>query len=203
MTETQQAGEQKTALEREIDQSFEYLMSPLGGEPHVRERERAIAFMLAHPQLSHPRLLAALKAKPTALDAPVMIELLPAFGLNDSIPMLEEIMMLGAEIVSRSAGLALGRHPSKRAHEALLRGLKSPRAESIVGAAAGLAVQTSQRPCDALAGLSNHEDPIVRYHVIQAAAKLKCIAVHELTKIAAEDPDDNIRSLAANLLNPG
>ncbi|HEV7684675.1 MAG TPA: hypothetical protein VGO68_21375 [Pyrinomonadaceae bacterium] len=193
--------EQQLASDAEIERRLHELMSPIGGGPHLRDRERALDFLLEHAEQSHPRLLTALRANPTALNAPAIIEVLPLFGLEDSLPLLEEIMFLGAEIISRSAGLALGRHPSAEAGPALLRGLQSEQAETIISAADGLAMRTDINACDELVDQLRHDNATVRHHVLQAADKLRCVGPTELANLAAVDPDVDVRSLATNLMS--
>jgi len=202
VSEENQHAQPPAASESEMEENFRTLLSPFGSEPHRRARQRAINFLLAHADESHPRLLAALRANPTALDAPSIIEVLPLFGREESVPLLEEIMSRGDEYASRSAGVALGQHPSPSALESLLRGLESHSNETLIAAADGLAARGDGSACEALRKLVRHHDAAVRYHVVRAAGKLGCLGPDELAALAETDPDADVRALAESLERP-
>lgn len=201
MSEEHLPAQGSGSSEAEINEKLQTLLSPLGSAQHLRARERAAHFLLAHADQSHPRLLAALRANPTGLKAPAIIEVLPLFAHEESVPLLEEVMALGAELVSRSAGLALGRHPSKNARQALLQGLRSALPEIVIAAADGLSVRADDTSCGALRDLVKHEDPTVRNHVIQAAIKLQCFGRSELANLSEDEADEDVRALVQQTLS--
>src|SRR5467141_3883494 len=108
----------------EVEQQIQALLSSRGHEADRREHDRALAFLLAHADEAHPRLLALLGPQSAALPV-AAVNALPLFGRADSVPVLEKLMREGAELISMSAGQALGRHSRAEALEALLRGLEA------------------------------------------------------------------------------
>jgi len=183
----------------EVEAQIRALLSPRGHEADRREHDRALAFLLAHPDKAHPRLLALLD--PAQPYVPVAaVNSLPLFGRAESLPVLERLMREGAGLSSMSAGQALGRHPQPRALQALLRGLKHDRDETKAAAAEGLLTRGDKAACQALRALLNHPSYEVRYHVVNAAGKLGCLARDELARIAGTDGESDIRDLASSLL---
>jgi len=192
--------QQNTPAEDELDLHLRFLLSPFGDEPSLRQREQSLQYLLAHADQAHPRLLEMLKRNPTALDAPAIIEVLPRFARSESVPLLEEIMSLGEEIVSRVAGAALAQHPDAGAMDALRRGLRSPTHETIIAAADGILLCGDRAACSELKNLVSHNDPIVRYHLIQAASKLDCFGRDELESLKQNETDADIRALITRKL---
>jgi HEAT repeat protein len=88
----------------------------------------------------------------------------------------------------------------KHWHVALIRGLTQANPNSIVAAADGLMTCNDATACSALVAAITHDDPTVRYHIIQAAATLNCLDERQLTAIAHNDPDRDVRDLAMRLL---
>jgi hypothetical protein len=176
-----------------------FLMDPFGDEPHRRQREQSVAYLLAHAAEAYPRLLAALQANPTALNAPCLIEVLPLFGRTDNVPLLEDILARGSGTVCAAAGDALGRHPDAGAREALLRGLGAPRPETVTAAVDGLMVRGDPSVCPVVKSVAGHRDPIVRYHAVRAAGALGCLSREEIEDLEKTDPDLDIRNLAREL----
>lgn len=188
--------------EAELESHLRFLMDPFGDEPHRRQREQSVAYLLAHAAEAYPRLLAALRANPAALNAASIIEVLPLFGRPESVPMLEDVLARASDPTAAAAGDALGRHPGDEARAALLRALTSPRPEAVSAAADGLMVRGDRSACPALAAVLGHADPVVRYHAVRAAAALGCLTPERLEALEREDPDPDVRSLAAGL-RPG
>jgi HEAT repeat protein len=173
----------------DIELHLRFLMDPFGDEPHRRQRELSVHYLLAHADRAYPRLLQALQANPVALNSPSIIEVLPLFARSDSVPILEDIMRRGVEQVSSVAGQALGRHPDAGAKDALLRGLKSRHAEVIAAATDGLMVRGDPSACSDLKLLVRHENPNVRYHAAHAASKLGCLDRSEIEELSSVFPD--------------
>lgn len=185
----------------EVDVQIQALLSPHGHEAERRAHDQALAFLLEHADEAHPRLLGFLD--PAQPYVPVaVVNSLPLFGRADSVPVLEKLMREGADMISLSAGQALGRHPHAEALQALLRGLKHDRDETKVSAAEGLLTRGATKSCQALSELLNDPSYEVRYHVINSAGKLGCLSREDLGEIARNDSEADIRELAAKLMQP-
>lgn len=186
----------------EIEIHIGFLLQPFGGSADVRRREASITYLLAHADRAYPRLIALLQANPTALNAPRIIAALPRFARADSVPLLESILLRGAELASEAAGQALGLHPDPSAAAALSRALQSTSVITVNAAADGLLLRGGPlEACRGLLSLAAHPDSNVRYHAIRAAARLGCLNKAALTRWADDDPDVNVRNLARELLS--
>jgi HEAT repeat protein len=183
----------------ELERQLRALADPRGGGPHDRRRERAAQYLLEHAAEAHPRLMEALRAKPTALDAPVIIQILPRFGRPESVPLLHEILLRNLEVPSRAAGEALGRHPDPAARAALLRALESAGRETLIGALDGFLLRGDASMGGALKPMLAHRDPGVRYRAMRTAAALGVLSREQILSLEQSDPDPDIRALAREL----
>lgn len=183
----------------EVEKQMRALLSTRGHEADRREHDRALAFLLAHADQAHPRLLALLD--PSGYVPVAAVNALPLFGRAESVPVLETLMREGNDLISLSAGQALGRHPHPDARDALLRGLEDSREETKVGAIDGLMTRGDASVCRRLQRLLDHPGYEVRYHAVKAAARLGCLTADELKQIAEKDNEQDIRDLASTLMS--
>lgn len=189
----------KTLHDAEVEQQVTLLETPFGGDPHQRDRDRAAAWLVAHPDRAYPLLAARVDA---GLAGVAVIELLPRFARAESIPRLERLLA-GPEATAWEAGQALALHPQAIAGEVLRRSLgNSDRAIAIIAADA-LGVRGHVDDCPALVRLLSAPDAGVRYHVVQASGKLGCLTREALDSLARTDLDSDIRELATRLLSHG
>ena len=179
----------------ELETQVMLLQSPFGDGPHLREREAAARWLLEHADRAYPRLLAMARAG----TGPAVVELLPAFDRVDSVAVLEELLG-GPERVAWVAGRALARQRGPEALAALRRGAQLSDPEAAVAAVDGLATRGDRAGCPELAKAAEREDARVRYHAVQAAATLGCLSPAALAALAHDDPDAEVRALAARLL---
>jgi hypothetical protein len=180
----------------ELDAQLMLLESPLGGEPDVRERERAAAWLLAHPDAAHPALL-ALVADGRA--GPAAIELLGRFGDPASVAPLAALVDT-AEPTGRAAAQALASHPAPAALDALSAALAAG-GDGAPRAADALAVRGDVGACPALRTAVGSADAVLRYHALQAAGALGCLPPdEELAALADADADADVRELARSLI---
>ncbi len=179
----------------ELDLNLMFLKSWFGDEPNQRERREAIDYLLAHADEAYPRILAQLEARPGALDAPALIQVLPLFRREESIGVLEKILAGGDSRVCRAAGEALGRELSPRAPVVLLQALESDLREVRIGAAIGLGVRQDPSACMALERRLGPAEPVERYYLVQALAQIGC-GDEALWQRLEDDPEADIRALA-------
>jgi hypothetical protein len=177
----------------EMEVHLHFLTDPLGDEPHQRQRERSIQYLLDHANESYPRLVAALAANPTALNASAIIDILPLFRRAETVPLLTDIMLSGVEGLSEAAGKALGRHPDPAARAALIAGLGSDLPESVSAAADGLMVRADRSVCSELKASLQIREPIARSHVFQAASRLGCLTQEEMDAFGHAYPELRIQ----------
>ena len=180
----------------ELDTQIALLESPLGGEPHVRERQQAAAWLLAHPERSYPRLLAK-AAEGSA--GPAAVELLGEFGRADSVPVLAALLD-AAEPTAHAAAQAMAQHPSPTALAALRDGLRSG-GDRAARCADALGARGDASACPDLQVAAKAPDARLRYHAVQAAAsrEMRCLSPAQLAEIEVSDPDADVRALARRM----
>jgi len=188
----QVADEGDTELETQIM----LLQSPFGDESHLRGREAAARWLVEQADRAYPRLLAMARAGEAG---PAVVELLPAFGRAESVGVLEALLA-GPERLAGVAGQALARHHGPEALAALRRAVELGAPEAAVAAADGIATRRDPAACPELTKAATREDARVRYHAVQAAGSLGCFSRAALTTLANQDPDTEVRALAAKLL---
>jgi HEAT repeat protein len=181
--------------DQEVETQIMLLETPFGDGPHKRERDRAAAWLVEHPDRAYPNLLALLEAGRAGAG---VIGLMPTFDRKESIPPLARLLA-GPEPVAWPAGQALARHTDPSAGAALRAALASPEPEVAIAAADALATRGDPRDCSALSGVLGARDARVRYHVVQAAATLGCLDAVRLESIARSDDSADVRDLASRL----
>ena len=174
MSEKNQSCLASAASDPELERSILFLQGPLGDGPHQREYLQAVQYLLDHAAQAHSRLLGLLKSE-RATNPYAVIEILPRFGLQESVPILAELMARGPTNLCQASAQALAVHPLDDAREALIRGLSLARKDVVIAAADGLMSRRDAMACSALKKLLTHPDPDLRYHVIQAAGSLSCL----------------------------
>lgn len=206
MSEKNQFAHATAGSDLELEQSILLLQGPFGDGPHQREYLQAVQYLLDHAAQAHSRLLGLLQSE-RATNPYAVIEILPRFGLQESVPILAELMARGPTNLCQASAQALAVHPLDDAREALIRGLSLARKDVVIAAADGLMSRGDAMACPALKKLLTHPDPDLRYHVIQAAGSLSCLKRVTLSAIARDDQSDEIRELAKQFIqiatNPG
>jgi len=183
----------------ELDSNLRAYLSARGDAPSLRARAAALDWICAHPGKVQPRLVSMLS--PDATTAPTaVLSALARIGAASSVPAMEELLRRGNAEVSLAAAEALAAHQSPRAAASLRRALRSR-----VGLGAVSAARVSARRFDAaiLPLLQNAllgEDALLRFHALRAAVRLGGVSVDRLERMASEDPDPDVRRLAAELL---
>ena len=178
----------------ELDGRIAMLELPLGGEPDVRERERAAEWLLDNADRAYPELLARAKAGHAG---PAGIELLARFGRGDSVPVLA-VLLEAMDPQGMAAARALAAHPDPAALAALRAALRSGGDRAVLAADA-LGARGDASACPELEAAATDDDERLRYHAIQAAGALDCLSSARLEEIAASDSDADVRELAGRL----
>jgi HEAT repeat protein len=110
---------------RELERQLQVLLAPYGGAGNLRDREQALAYLLAHADLAHPRLVEIVRAHAPGTHTIVAMDALARFGREEGVTALETALLHGSEAVRLAAADALARHPSRRALEVLARAARS------------------------------------------------------------------------------
>jgi len=167
------------------------LSRPKGGHPaDVRERDRAVAWLLEHPERAYPTVLARATTSPG--DAS-LIELLGRFRKVESTSVLMQAFQR-PEPVRRYAAAALGLSPDPEARKALIEALAEPSTQ--VAAIAGLEASGDATLGPRIRELLRSPTAEVRWVAVHACKSLGCISEQELSELARGDADPSVRELA-------
>ena len=172
------------------------VLSPLGEPTAQRERERAMTLLLRdHRDRARAELLAAVRARPTGLEVPAILAVLPLLGGAEQVPVLESLLVGEDADVAGYAGIALGRLEEPEAADAVRRALSSP-SEQVASAGADAAwARRDPALCGPLRDRLDHPSPTVRYHVAHGLVALGCLTPGERTALAASEPDPDVAAL--------
>lgn len=169
-----------------------------GSAPDLRERDRAIAWLLANADRAFPDVLGRAAAAPADV---VMLDLLGRFRRPEATPVLARAFALGDPPRRYAAG-ALGASPDPAARTVLRDALTSPKPGDVAAALAGLGVSADPLVCPDVRARLADADAEVRWAAVQAGGALGCLSAAELATIARDDADPEVRKLAAGLVAP-
>lgn len=196
---------QQAEVWAELQRRVRAIQTPFGDEPHLRQREAALDWLLAHSDLAHPVLLDLLQSG-RATNRKAMMMAIARFGRLESVVVLQQALMAGDE-AAWTAGAALAAHPAPEALDVLFSALQSEQSIVVIAAADAVMARADRRACATLKVALNQLDnatrlsDAMRYHIVQAAGSLGCLDSEFLAYLATSDPDDDIRTLAADFLN--
>lgn len=178
----------------ELESRIALLELPIGGDPDMREKERAAEWLLAHADRSYPELLARAHTRRAGA---ATVELLGRFGRADSVPALAALLE-GDDPRGLAAARALAAQSGPDALAALRQALCSGGDRAVLAADA-LGARGDAGACPDLEAAALDRDPRLRYHAVQAAGSLGCLSSDRLAEIEASDPDADVRALAGRL----
>jgi len=178
----------------EFESRIALLELPLGGDPDVREKERASEWLLAHAARTYPELLARAR---DGRAGPATVELLGRFGRADSVPVLAALLE-GDDLRGLAAARSLAAQSGPEALAALRQVLRSGGDRAVLAADA-LGARGDAAACPDLEAAALERDPRLRYHAVQAAGALGCLSSVRLAEIETSDPDADVRALAGRL----
>ena len=172
----------------EIDRRIDVLLTPSGDPQFQYYKGEALAWLLAHADEAHPRLMALCEdVEPPG----VLIEALPQFGRAESVPVIERALRGASDPSTVVAAQALARHPHPSARVALEHALGDPRDQVVASAADGLAARGDRAACPALEGARGHANAEVRGRIDKARGAIGCkrgVGRSAETAAAASDP---------------
>jgi len=169
---------------------------------HAHERDRAVAWLLEHPDEARPVLIDLVRAATPSAATPGAIDVLGRMGRDEDVPLLADVLMRADPSLTWETAQVLGRHRSPAAVAALLDGLRHDQIE-VVGAAAvalgGRGDEVARPPLEALLG---HPSEIVRYRAVYALKRLGASSSRErLRAHYATETSDQVRQLIAEVVN--
>jgi len=182
-------------LDPEVVRHLAALHIRAGSPPDVRQRDRALAWLLEHTDRALPVALAQVADAPLDL---VLVDLLGRFRrLETTAPLLRAF----ADARTRTyAAAGLGLSPDPEARAALRGALDAPDSSTVVAALSGLAASGDAAACADITPKLTATHAEVRWMAVEAAARLGCLSRDFLEDIARTDPDADVRALAVRRL---
>jgi HEAT repeat protein len=172
------------------------VLSPYGHPAARRERGQAMTLLLRdHRERARAELLDAVRSRPASPQLPGILEVLPLFGGDEPVPVLESLLAGADPDVAGHAGIALGRLPGPAAEVALRRALASPLPQVAGAAADGAGVRGDGGLCEPLRARLGDPSADLRYHVVHALLTLGCLDAAQRADLAAAEPDTDVRNL--------
>jgi HEAT repeat protein len=163
-----------------------------GSPPDLRERGRALAWLLDHADAAFPVALRRAEAEPG--DA-VLLDLLGRFRRAEATPLLLRAFADARTRLVAASGL--GMSPDPGAHAALRRALDSSDPGEVFAALSGIGAGGDTAFCPDVRRQLGAADTDVRWTAVEVGARLGCLEEGELAALSADDPDADIRALAA------
>lgn len=179
----------------EVDLRIQSIETPFGDGPHQRQSEVARQWLRAHADVAYPRLL----RRAQTAGSPAVYAALADFARSESVPVLARALAAGGPHTD-AAARALALHPQGTAGQALREALDQSDPLICMAAADGLLMRADRADCAALRARLTDPDALVRYHVLQAGARLGCLDQAVMASIARTDADTDVRNLAAKML---
>lgn len=181
--------------DEEVERNLAQARIRAGSPPDVRERDRAIAWLLSNADRAFPEVLRRAEASPE--DA-VMIDLVGRFRRPEAVPLLERAFAQG-DRVRPYAAAGLGQSSAPAARAFLVQTLSSSVPAEVAAALGGLEATRDLAVCPDVRTRLDAEDAEIRWSAVHAAASLGCLSAAEIAAIAQGDADAAIRQLAADL----
>jgi hypothetical protein len=166
-----------------------------GSAPDLRERDRAMAWLLAHAERSLPVALA--RAEQAPLDA-VLVDLLGRLRRPETTALL--VRAFADERLRPYAAAGLGQSPDPAARAALRRALASVDPGQVAAALAGLGASGDRALCADILPRLQAPDAEVRWMAVEVGSRLECLDRAALEEIARTDTDATVRALAQQRL---
>lgn len=184
------------AMDAEVAKHLSAIHTPGGSETDLRDRQRAIAWLVANADRSFLPALGA--AESTPQDA-ALIDLLARYRRKEATPVFVRAFALG-DPTRRYAAAGLGMSPDPAARAALIALLESKVAAEVEAALAGLEASGDAKECPRIVAHLKSASVEVRWRAVHAGATLGCLKKTELEAIARDDADALVRDVAKEAL---
>ena len=183
-------------MDAEVAKHLRAIHTPGGSETDMRDRQRAIAWLVANADRSFLPALAAAESAPH--DA-ALIDLLARYRRKEATPVFVRAFALG-DPARRFAAAGLGMSPDPAARAALVALLASKVAAEVEAALAGLEASGDAKECPRIVEHLKSSSVEVRWRAVHAGAALGCLKKTELEAIARDDADAVVRDAAKEAL---
>jgi len=162
-----------------------------GSPADLRQRDRALAWLIEHADRAWPTVLA--RAEEAPQDA-VIIDVLGRLRRPEATALLRRAFAHERTRGSAAAGLGMSPDPAARAF--LREALTSPQPADVVGALAGLGASGDRTVCGDITPQLQSANAEIRWTAVDAAMKIGCLEAAALDRIARDDPDPDVRARA-------
>ena len=166
-----------------------------GSPPDLRQRDRALAWLVEHSDRTLPVALARAEEAPQDV---VLVDLLGRLRRPEATSFLRRAFADDRTRTYAAAGLGMSPDPAARA---VLRGaLESKSPGEVAAALAGLGASGDPAVCADITPRLQDGNAEVRWMAVDAGSRLGCLNRPQLEAIAREDSDATVRALAAERL---
>jgi hypothetical protein len=179
----------------EVDHQLTALHIRAGSPPDLRQRDRALAWLLHNADRSFPVVLARATAEWSDL---VLLDLLGRYRRAESTAVL--LRAFSDEHARLQAASGLGLSPDPAARAALRAALASADSGRAAAALSGMGASGDPSYCADIAPQLHAENAEVRWMAVEAGSRLACLDNATLESISHSDGDAAVRALAADKL---
>jgi HEAT repeat protein len=179
----------------EVTRQIAALHIRAGSPPDLRQRGRALAWLVAHADRTLPLALVAAEAAPQDV---ALIDLLGHLRRSEATPLLTRAF--GDERTRTYAATGLGMSPDPLARAVLRTALESSDSREVVAALGGLGSSGDPSACGGITPRLKSAHAEVRWMAVEAGCRLGCHSRAVLEDIAQNDPDADVRALAVRRL---
>ena len=162
-----------------------------GSPADLRQRDRALAWLVEHADRAWPTVLA--RAEDAPQDA-VLIDVLGRLRRPEATALLRRAF--ASERTRGAAAAGLGMSPDPAARAFLRETLTSSQPPDVVGALAGLGASGDRTACGDVMPQLQSDNAEIRWTAVDAAMRLGCLDAATLDRIARDDPDPDVRARA-------
>jgi HEAT repeat protein len=179
----------------EVDHQLAALHIRAGSPPDLRQRDRALAWLLQNADRSFPVVLTRAAAQ---WDDLVLLDLLGRYRRAESTAVLLRAFSDGRARLQAASGLGMSPDPAARA--ALRTALESAESGEAAAALSGMGASADPSYCVDIAPQLHAENAEVRWMAVEAGTRLACLDKATLESISHSDADPTVRALAADKL---
>ncbi len=183
------------SITAEIDRQLQALHVRAGSPADLRERDRALDWLLLNAEASFPVVLARVTAQP---GDHVLLDLVGRYRRPEATDLLIHAFAKAETRLVAASGLGLSLDPLARS--TLRKALGSPDPEIVAAALSGVGAGGDHGSCGDIEAQLKAADASVRWMAVEVGARLGCLERSVLLALAQDDPDADIRELAAEKL---
>jgi len=176
----------------DIDRQIAALHIRAGSPADLRQRDRALDWLLRNADRAFPVVLSRVEVHPYDL---VLLDLLGRYRRPEATAVLLRAFADPRTRLQAASGLGLS--PDPVARQALRRALESTDPGDVTAALSGLGASGDTSACADVVPRLQSDNAEVRWMAVEIGARLRCLDRTALEAISRDDPDASVRTLAA------